>query len=285
LALAKAPNSSGIPSTARAQRRDSLSYPLVGFDPPLRFIPKASPWPLSRGQLSWDLFPLQRIRLRESTSFCLTRRRPGKKPKNPASYPLMGPNPSATVPLSGFLNLSATLFLSLPSYHFQVGGVLGVAPFRGLFLSRSPSGSSPLVYPLDVVPAGCATSVLGRSTIGHAGRHLGKTRHRVFRRLQGFNPRENRSSCQEAVNSPTADLPLLGFSPPHGLNPRGRMELSYHDRHASKPAGYLSGEPNRKQEDSCVTRLCRLRERPISHETDLPSQGFSPSIDSCRWKS
>jgi hypothetical protein len=48
-----------------------------------------------------------------------------------------GPTPLATVSLSGFFNLSATLLLSLPPYHFQEGGTHGVAPFRDLFLSRS----------------------------------------------------------------------------------------------------------------------------------------------------
>jgi hypothetical protein len=158
LAPAKAPDPSGIPSSVRAQGSDSLSFPLVRFDPPLRYVPKPPPWPLDRGQLSWDSLPLQRIKQPESTSFRFTGRLSGSNPKTAVSYPPTGPTPSATVPLSGFLNLSATLLLWLPSYHFQIGGVPGVAPFRGLFLSRSPSGSSPLACPLDVAPAGCAAS-------------------------------------------------------------------------------------------------------------------------------
>jgi hypothetical protein len=96
--------------------------------------------------------PFNAYRQPESTSFRLTGRLPDDAPKTAAKYLPTGPNPPATVPLSGFLNLSATLLLLLPSYRFQIGGVHGVASFRGLFLSRSPSGSSPLAYPLDVAP-------------------------------------------------------------------------------------------------------------------------------------
>jgi hypothetical protein len=97
-------------------------------------------------------FPFNAYRQPESTSFRLTGRLPDDAPKTAASCSLTVPIPPATVPLSGFLNLSATLLLLLPSYPFQIGGVPGVASFRGLFLSRSPSGSSPLAYPLDVAP-------------------------------------------------------------------------------------------------------------------------------------
>ena len=52
-------------------------------------------------------------------------------------------------PLSDF-------FLSPPSCHFQTGGALGVSPFRGFCLPRSPDGSSPPAYPLGLPPADCA---------------------------------------------------------------------------------------------------------------------------------
>lgn len=161
MAPAKVPDPAGIPSSVRARGSDSPSFPLLRFDSPLRYVPKPLPWPLGRGQLSWDFFPLQRIKQPESTSFRLTGRLPDSNPRTAASCPPAGPTPPATVPLSGFLNLSATLLLLLPSHHFQMGGAPGVVPFRGLLLSRSPSGSSPLACPLDVLPAGCAASVLG----------------------------------------------------------------------------------------------------------------------------
>ena len=137
---------------------------------------------------------------------CLT-----TSPKTAASCPPAGPTPPATVPLSGFLNLSATFLLLLPPYHFQIGGVHGVAPFRGLVLSRSPSSSSLPVCPHDVVPTGCAASVPGRSAARHVCQYLGKTALHVFRRLQGFSPRENRPGCQSMVSVLTTGLPLLGF--------------------------------------------------------------------------
>jgi hypothetical protein len=84
--------------------------------------------------------------------------------------PLVVPNPPATEPLPGFPNLSAAFFLSPPSHHFQMGGAHGVAPSRGLHFSRSPDSSSPPACPLDVLPSGCATSFLGRGSIGHASR-------------------------------------------------------------------------------------------------------------------
>lgn len=91
-----------------------------------------------------------------------------------ASYrtgsPLTVPIPPATEPLPGFPNLSAAFFLSPPSHHFQMGGAHGVTPSRGLHLPRSPDSSSLPAYPLDVIPSGCATSFLGRGSIGHASR-------------------------------------------------------------------------------------------------------------------
>jgi hypothetical protein len=146
------PDPAGIPSSARVQGSDSLNCPLLRFDPPLRFVPKPCPGLSAEGDSHGVCFPFNAYRQLESTSFRLTGRLPDDAPKTAASCPPTGPNPPATVPLSGFLNLSATFLLLLPSYHFQIGGVHGVASYRGLFLSRSPSGSSPLAYPLDVAP-------------------------------------------------------------------------------------------------------------------------------------
>jgi hypothetical protein len=40
---------------------------------------------------------------------------------------------------------------------------------------------------------------------------LGSTDHHVFNRLQGLNPRENRSLHQTTVSALMIDLPLLDF--------------------------------------------------------------------------
>jgi hypothetical protein len=71
--------------------------------------------------------PLQRSRRRESTS---RRGCPLRAPWWCQGVRQQVPTLPATVPLTGFPNLSAVFFLSPPSRHFQTGGVHGVAPFR-----------------------------------------------------------------------------------------------------------------------------------------------------------
>jgi hypothetical protein len=61
-----------------------------------------------------------------------------------------GAAPRLSQPLSDFL-------LSLPSYHFQTGGVHGVRPSGICSLHEASDDSSPPDYPLVVPPAGCAT--------------------------------------------------------------------------------------------------------------------------------
>jgi hypothetical protein len=74
-------------------------------------------------RLSWGVLPLQRSGRRESTARLLPDERPGF-----AGLPSAGPTPQATVPLTGFLSLSAAFFLPPPSCHFQTGGAPGVRP-------------------------------------------------------------------------------------------------------------------------------------------------------------
>jgi hypothetical protein len=84
------------------------------------------------------------------------------------------PNLPATVPLTGFPNLSAVFFLSPPSRHFQTGGVRGVSPFREFFLPRSLDDSSPPTCPPDVLPIELALiPVLGGDARGHSDQCLG----------------------------------------------------------------------------------------------------------------
>jgi hypothetical protein len=152
LVLARVRGPAGIPLSARVQGSDSLNCPLLRFDPPMRLVPKTCPGLSAEGNSHGVSFPFNAYRQLESTSLRLTGRLPDDHPKTAVSCLLAGPTPPATVPLSGFRNLSATFFLRLPSYRFQIGGVPGVASFRGLFLPRRPNGSSPLAYPLDVAP-------------------------------------------------------------------------------------------------------------------------------------
>jgi hypothetical protein len=161
LAPARAPDPAGIPSTAHTQGSDSLRNPLLRFDPPLRYVPKTSPWPLSRGQLSWDFVPLQRIQAtgvhvlpfngkavrQQSENHC----RLSVNRSHPADY---GAALRLSQPLSDFAPPAALLPFS--DKWRSWGCVL-----QGFFLSQSPDSSSPPVYPVDVAPAGCAASVPG----------------------------------------------------------------------------------------------------------------------------
>jgi hypothetical protein len=158
---AKAPNPAGIPSSARVQGSDSLNCPLLRFDPPLRYVPKPCPDLSVESNSHGVCLPFNAYRQLESTSFRLTGRRAIDAPKTAAGCLPIGPTPSATVPLSGFLNLSATLLLLLPSYRFQAGGVHGVASFRGFSFHEAPVARHYWHTLLTLLPTGCAASVLG----------------------------------------------------------------------------------------------------------------------------
>jgi hypothetical protein len=135
LGLARTPGLAGIPISDRVQGRDSLNVPLLRFSSPLWRKPENHVSNLSAEDDSPGiLFPSAH----EATRVHVL---PfdGKTP-NPlreVNWIRRWSHPPATVPLSGFLNLSATLFLSLPPYHFQEGSTHGIAPSRGLFLSQS----------------------------------------------------------------------------------------------------------------------------------------------------
>lgn len=152
LAPARALSPSGISSSARVQGSDSLNCPLLRFDPPLWFVPKSCPLPFQQGTpLMGFLSPTTH---QAAGVHVLPPKRKTRQQYSKKQYQLLlkVPTPSATVPLSGFPNLSATLLLRRPSYRFQIGGVPGVVSFRGLLLLQSPNSSSLLAYPLDVAP-------------------------------------------------------------------------------------------------------------------------------------
>jgi hypothetical protein len=136
---------SGIPSSAPVQGRDSLDNPLLGFCPSIRLDPMSPPaasrlWaPLLGFFRPYNALGGESPRL----ASCLVEL-PGFAGNLPTH-----PTAPTTVPLTGFPNLSAVFFLSPPSCHFQTGGVLGIRPYRDLFLPRSPGCSSPPACPLD----------------------------------------------------------------------------------------------------------------------------------------
>jgi len=165
-----------------------LDTPLLGFDSPPRYVPKlpaldAGHKGCHRKPLSWGSLPLQRLqetRVHVSTGLAGCPAPPDELPdpfparastdslsdresasgSHPASY---GAAPRFSQPLSGLLPLT-----SVPP--FSDGWRSWGCALQGLHLSRSPDSSSPPAYPLDVLPSGCATSFLGRGSIGHARR-------------------------------------------------------------------------------------------------------------------
>jgi hypothetical protein len=147
---------SGISSSARAQGRDSLDNPLLGFGPPTRLFP-LSPPAASRPKAPLLGFfrPYNAHRKRESTS---RRFYPVELPGFAGNLPA-SPTLPATVSSAGFPNLSTTFFLSPPPRHFQTDGARGILLFRDLIFPRSPGCSSPPVCPLDVPPPDCAVPV------------------------------------------------------------------------------------------------------------------------------
>jgi len=156
LSVRRTHNLAGFSSSTRAQRRDSLSNPLVVFGPTLRLYPVPPPVASRLRATSLGvLSSLQRIRRRESTSRQFDPvELPGFAGNLPAS-----PTLPATVPSAGFLNLSTAFFLSPPLRHFQTDDARGILLFRDLIFPRSPGCSSPPVCPLDVPPPDCAVPV------------------------------------------------------------------------------------------------------------------------------
>jgi hypothetical protein len=159
--------------------RDSLNNPLVRFDPPLRYVPNNPPWLLEPRATLMGFPSPSAHKATESTSHA-SQQGTENHPKKAPSCVLADPTRPTTVPLTGFLNLSATFLLCLPSNRFQIGGAHGVASFRGLILSRSPDNSSLSAYPLDVPPFGCAVLVPGQDTSRHVCHHLGSREQHAF---------------------------------------------------------------------------------------------------------
>jgi hypothetical protein len=134
---------------------------------------------------------------------------------------------------------------------------MGLLP-SGVYLSRSPNSSSLLAYPLDVPPAGCAASVLGRGAVRHEGQYLGKTALRVFRRLQGLRPRENRPEYQNRVSVVATGLPLLGFHLLMVWTPTGVQSFRTVTVTLGNPLVRLWARPEAVSRASCDPRLHHL---------------------------
>ena len=110
------------------QRCDSLSIPLLGFNPPSWLRPEnPRPAPLSTGQLSWDYLPLQRLPVTGVHVLPFYGEASLTSPKANSAFA----DDSHTVCFGTAHRLSqplSDLFLLLPSCHFQTSNVRGVHP-------------------------------------------------------------------------------------------------------------------------------------------------------------
>jgi hypothetical protein len=153
LALA-ARGPSGIPSSIRAQRRDSLNDPLVGFSSSSRCYPKSPPAASRPKAPLLGFSSLQRIRRRESTSNGVLRRSVSLPGVTRAVYRQV---PTCQLRCRSQVFSTSQRLLPLSTVPpFSGGWRSWVSPYKGLFLSRSLGGSSPPTYPLDVAPLDCA---------------------------------------------------------------------------------------------------------------------------------
>jgi hypothetical protein len=158
MALAPAgPGLSGVPSSVRAQKRDPLSVPLVRFDPPLRYVPATPVRSLSgHGQLSWALFPLQRIqeaRVHVPPASC---RAPLPRPEGLGRFHSRFPHRL----LRGRSQVFSTSQRLYSSHHhppiFRQVALMGLRSPGVYSPCVASSNSSPPEYPLGIFPFGCA---------------------------------------------------------------------------------------------------------------------------------
>lgn len=188
LALAKTPGSSGIPSSALAQRRDSLSTPLLGFHSPSRYDPNLPAFTTchqgrSRRLLSWGFLPLQRSRKRESTSASVTTGHPARSEELPGA--LLAPCKHGT-PLEpgiyrrfpprrlrgrsqAFPASQRSSSSRVPPTIFRWVALLGFRP-PGVYTSHeAPAARHCWHTLLTFFPPGALPLFLGRGSVGIAG--------------------------------------------------------------------------------------------------------------------
>lgn len=117
----------------------------------------------------------------------------------------------ATVPLSGFPNLSAALFFPSPACRFQAVGTLGVIPFRGSCLSRSPNASSTLACLHGVYPARLRSSLPRRGLLRACSPSPRIADEHLSVAFEAFILVRIGQHHYNAVGTTVTDLPLVGF--------------------------------------------------------------------------
>jgi hypothetical protein len=223
-----APDSPGFPFASRARGRDSPNDPLLAFSAPSRFDPTTSPCAFRhRAPLLGFLAPSAHI---------------GEGSPRPHEVSLMlapwvlprrlrtVPTPFDTVPLAGFLNLSAAFSSPHRPAMFQTGSTRGVNPSGDSSSLTEPDCSSQPSYPLAVLPWLAHPPFLGGGNQGRPERFLG-CRVRCLSRLQGLPLSKNRSASPKRFKVSTTDQPLLGFCLLMVCTPASVSEFPRSDRH------------------------------------------------------
>ena len=127
----------GIPYPALVQGRDSQDIPLLGFNPPTRFLPETSVLHLSVQNHSLGVsFPFNALGNESPRPPRFTGLAVRLDPKTGSVAPT-GPTPPTTVPLTGFLNLSATFSSHCPPAIFRQVAFMGFA-LQGFNPSTKP---------------------------------------------------------------------------------------------------------------------------------------------------
>jgi hypothetical protein len=204
----------GLPFSTLVQGHDSSDIPLLRFNPPLRSVLEISVLqPLDSGQLSWVSCSLQRT---QATRVHVHSALPAWLPDpalRPNQYVLAGPNPPATVPLPGFLNLSATSSSHNPPAIFRQVAFLGFA-LQGFTPSTKPLATRRRqITLLSFLPPAAQPKVLGLGFLRAHDPLPRMVRNHTIYRLQGLRPRASQSSFQAQLDWPfTLTCPSWAFT-------------------------------------------------------------------------
>jgi len=166
LSVRRTHGSSGIPSSAHAQGRDSLNNPLVGFDSSVR------PYPMSPPVTSRSKAPLLRFcrpysvhRRRKSTS----RQLPGRAPRF-CRESISRSHPADYGAALGFLNLSAVSSSPPRPAIFRQVTLVGFGPTGNYSIHETPDARRRRCALLTFLPWFALPPFLGGDNLGRISR-------------------------------------------------------------------------------------------------------------------